>query len=84
VTLSGGVTVDDGDQVVTRHNNRRLTTGRRWVRNGDTWTVTGVDPDGSMTVSRIEGSSQVLPPATYVSEHVELGCASTAHHRPRA
>jgi conjugative relaxase-like TrwC/TraI family protein len=79
VTLSGGATVGVGDQVVTRQNDRRLTAGRRWVRNGDTWTVTGVDPDGSMTVSRIEGSSQVLLPADYVSEHVELGYASTAH-----
>ena len=31
-------------RVVTRQNDRRLTTGRRWVRNGDTWTVTGIDP----------------------------------------
>jgi conjugative relaxase-like TrwC/TraI family protein len=79
VTLAGGATAGVGDLVVTRQNDRRLTTGRRWVRNGDTWTVTGVDPDGSMTVSRIEGSSQVLLPAAYVSEHVELGYASTAH-----
>jgi conjugative relaxase-like TrwC/TraI family protein len=79
VPVAGGGTAGVGDQVVTRQNDRRLTTGRRWVHNGDNWTVTGIDPDGSMTVSRIEGSSQVLLPAAYVSEHVELGYASTAH-----
>jgi hypothetical protein len=79
VPVASGATAGVGDQVVTRHNDRRLSTGRQWVRNGDTWTVTGVDPDGSMTVSRIESSSQVLLPAAYVSEHVELGYATTAH-----
>jgi hypothetical protein len=79
VPVAGGATAGVGDQVVTRHNDRRLTTGRRWVRNGDTWTVTEVDPDGSMTVSRIEGGSQVVLPAAYVSEHLELAYATTAH-----
>jgi hypothetical protein len=79
VPVAGGATVGVGDQVVTRRNERRLTTGRRWVRNGDTWTVTGIDPDGSMTVSRLEGGSHVVLPSAYVSEHVELGYASTAH-----
>jgi conjugative relaxase-like TrwC/TraI family protein len=79
VPVAGGATASVGDQVVTRHNDRRLTTGRRWVRNGDTWTVTGVDPDGSMTVSRIEGGSRVVLPVAYVTEHVELAYATTAH-----
>jgi conjugative relaxase-like TrwC/TraI family protein len=79
VPVAGGATAGVGDQVVTRHNDRRLTTGRRWVRNGDAWTVTGIDPDGSMTVGRFEGGSQVVLPAAYVAEHVELGYASTAH-----
>ena len=79
VPVAGGATAGVGDQVVTRHNDRRLSTGRRWVRNGDTWTVTGIDPDGSMTVRRLQGGSQVVLPAAYVSEHVELGYASTAH-----
>jgi conjugative relaxase-like TrwC/TraI family protein len=79
VPVAGGATAGVGDQIVTRHNDRRLSTGRLWVRNGDTWTVTGIDPDGSMTVSRFEGASQVILPVAYVSEHVELGYASTAH-----
>jgi conjugative relaxase-like TrwC/TraI family protein len=79
VTVACGATAGVGDHVVTRQNDRRLSTGRRWVRNGDMWTVTATDPDGSMTVSRFEGGSQVVLPAAYVSEHVELGYASTAH-----
>jgi conjugative relaxase-like TrwC/TraI family protein len=79
VTLAGDATAGVGDQVVTRQNDRRLTTGRRWVRNGDTWTVTATDPDGTMTLSRLDGGSHVVLPAAYVTEHVELGYASTAH-----
>ena len=79
VTLAGGATAGVGDQVVTRQNDRRLSTGRRWVRNGDTWIVTATGPDGSMTVSRSEGGSHVVLPPAYVAERVELGYASTAH-----
>jgi conjugative relaxase-like TrwC/TraI family protein len=79
VPIAGAATAGVGDQVVTRHNDRRLSTGRQWVRNGDTWTVTGIDPDGSMTVRRLQGATQVVLPAAYVREHVELGYASTAH-----
>ena len=42
VTVSGGATAGVGDQVVTRQNNRRLSTGKHWVRNGDQWRVTDV------------------------------------------
>ena len=83
VTLAGGGIAGVGDQVVTRQNDRRLSTGRRWVRNGDAWTVTGIDPDGSMIVGRLEGGSQVVLPPAYVAEHVELGYASTAHRARR-
>jgi conjugative relaxase-like TrwC/TraI family protein len=79
VPVCGGATAGVGDQVVTRQNDRRLSTGRRWVRNGDTWTVTRIDPDGSMTVRRLDGGGGVVLPAAYVAEHVELGYASTAH-----
>ena len=40
MTVSGGVTAGVGDEVVTRQNNRRLSTGKYWVRNGDQWRVT--------------------------------------------
>ncbi len=68
-----------GDVVVTRRNDRTLTTGRSWVKNGDRWTVTTTNTDGSMTVQRASGRGRVMLPADYVREHVELGYASTAH-----
>jgi hypothetical protein len=68
-----------GDQVVTRQNNRRMATGKRWVRNGDQWSVTGSHGDGSLTLQRLRGTAKVHLPADYVREHVELAYASTAH-----
>ncbi len=79
LAVAGGATAGVGDHVVTRQNNRLLTAGRRWVRNGDQWTVTATNQDGSMTLSRANGIAQVVLPANYVSEHVDLAYASTAH-----
>jgi hypothetical protein len=79
VTVAGGGTAGVGDQVRTRQNNRRLTSGRTWVRNGDRWSVIATFDDGRMTVKRANGAGKVLLPADYVREHVELAYASTAH-----
>jgi hypothetical protein len=79
VTVAGGAVAGVGDHVVTRRNDRHLTTGKRWVRNGDQWTVTGTDLDGTITLRRLDGAGQVVLPASYASEHVELAYASTAH-----
>jgi conjugative relaxase-like TrwC/TraI family protein len=79
VSVAGGGTAGAGDQVRTRQNNRRLSSGRAWVRNGDRWSVEATFDDGSMTVKRANGAGQVLLPADYVREHVELAYASTAH-----
>jgi hypothetical protein len=79
VTVAGVGTAGVGDQVRTRQNNRRLTCGRTWVRNGDRWTVRATFEDGGMTVQRADGAGEVLLPADYVREHVELAYASTAH-----
>jgi conjugative relaxase-like TrwC/TraI family protein len=78
VTVSGGATAGVGDEVVTRQNNRRLSTGKHWVRNGDQWRVTDSHDDGSLTLQRRHGSGKVHVPADYVCEHVELAYASTA------
>ena len=78
--VAGGGTAGVGDRVITRQNDRRLSTGRGWVRNGDQWTVTDTHPDGSMSVQRVnKGTGRVVLPAAYVAEHVELAYASTAH-----
>jgi conjugative relaxase-like TrwC/TraI family protein len=90
VALADGTRASNGDQVITRRNDRRLHTmhGGRcggWVRNGDRWRVTHVNNDGSMTVSRFGSSTtasntgSVTLPAAYVAEHVDLGYAVTAH-----
>ena len=79
VEVAGGGTAGVGDLVVTRQNDRRLCTGQGWVRNGDRWTVTATDQDGTMTVQRANGGGTVVLPAAYVAEHVELAYASSAH-----
>jgi conjugative relaxase-like TrwC/TraI family protein len=82
VGLHDGEQVGVGDAVVTRRNDRRLSSSSgRWVRNGDRWTVNAVHIDGSLTAqlagSRSGGSVRL--PAGYVAEHVELGYATTVH-----
>ncbi len=77
--VAGGGTAGVGDLVVTRLNDRRLSTGRRWVRNGDRWIVTATAQDGTMTVQRASGGGMVVLPAAYVTNHVELAYASSAH-----
>ncbi|WP_284690600.1 ATP-dependent DNA helicase [Microbacterium tenebrionis] len=84
VRLHDGTTAGVGDLVVTRLNDRRLTTGRTWVKNGDRWQVTHRYEDGSLAVRRLgkgdqpRGKALVLP-AKYVREELELGYASTVH-----
>lgn len=84
VGLHDGTTAGVGDLVVTRLNDRRLTTGRAWVKNGDRWQVSHRYEDGSLAVRRLgkgdqpRGKALVLP-AKYVREELELGYASTVH-----
>ncbi|NEE03842.1 MobF family relaxase [Phytoactinopolyspora halotolerans] len=81
VALRDGTRAGVGDRVITRRNERRLTTGDRWVKNGDRWTVTATHADGSITVRRAGrqyGATTTLPSA-YAAEQVELAYAVTAH-----
>ena len=67
-----------GDKIVTRHNDRDLTTTRgRHVHNRDEWTITAVGRSGAVTVDGVNG--RVVLPADYVGEHVELAYAQTSH-----
>lgn len=72
-----GQAVGVGDTVATRRNDHAL-----GVANRDTWTVTQVQPDGSLTVRRAHlgargdtrnhwGDTGVRLPSEYVREHVE-------------
>ena len=77
--MSGGATAGIGDQVVTRQNNRRLGTGKHWVRNGDQWTRNRLTHRRLADPATRNGTGMVHVPADYVREHVELAYASTAH-----
>ena len=65
-----------GDRVMTRRNDRDLA-----VANRDTWTITGIDHDGTLTLHNSSDAgvgSRSLPPA-YAHQHVELAYATTVH-----
>lgn len=79
IEVAGGQHAGVGDEIVTRQNNRRLSTEKGWVKNGDRWNVTAMHQDGSLTVRRGGGGGEVRLPAEYVAEHVELAYATTAH-----
>ena len=84
VTLHDGLTAGVGDRIVTRRNNRHLTTADGYVRNGAFWDITTVLPGGAVLARPAQqggdGTSDgatVRLPASYVREHVELGYATT-------
>jgi hypothetical protein len=84
VTLSDGTRASAGDTVITRRNDRSLRAGDgSWVKNGDRWHVLEAHPDGSLLVERHRDGERKRPhvtlPTAYVSEHVQLGYASTIH-----
>lgn len=70
-----------GDVVITRKNDRRLRSGRDWVRNGARWKVVVVRRDGSLRVQNVTraGARPLTLPAEYVAENVDLGYAVTAY-----
>jgi conjugative relaxase-like TrwC/TraI family protein len=76
--LADGSVAGRGDVVVARRNDRHLRLpGGEWVRNRDRFVVTGTHEDGSMSVRALDRGGEVTLPPTYVTEHVELGYAST-------
>jgi hypothetical protein len=69
-----------GDHIVTRRNDRRLTTAEgSWVVNGQTWTLTAVHPNGDAEVSRHGDGATLRLPADYLTRHAHLAYATTAH-----
>jgi hypothetical protein len=77
LSIAGGQIAGVGDEIVTRQNNRMLSAGRTWVKNGDRFAVASTNVDGTMTVRR-SGGSEVVLPADYVAQHVELAYSTTA------
>ncbi|WP_448643002.1 MobF family relaxase [Geodermatophilus sp. URMC 63] len=88
VTTRAGQRISAGDRIATRRNDRAL-----GVANRDTWTVTAVGRLGDVVVTPADAApADVTPdavtpatagqrvlPAGYVTAHVELAYASTAH-----
>jgi conjugative relaxase-like TrwC/TraI family protein len=69
-----------GDVVMTRRNDRTLTTtAGDAVRNRDRWTVTATHDDGSITARSHASDATVTLPAGYVREFVQLAYATTEH-----
>ena len=64
---------------MTRQNQLDLGSSCTWVKNGDRWVVEAAAGDGALTVRRETGGETACLPAAYVSAHVELGYATTAH-----
>ncbi len=78
LALADGSVAGVGDVVVARHNDRHLRMADgEWVRNRDRFVVTATHQDGAMAVRAVDGDGEVLLPAGYVAEHVELGYAGT-------
>jgi conjugative relaxase-like TrwC/TraI family protein len=78
--LADGNQASRGDVIITRRNNRALTSGATaWVRNGDRWRITRLHRDGALDVQNLRSRARLTLPAEYVSESVELGYATTIH-----
>jgi conjugative relaxase-like TrwC/TraI family protein len=78
--IGGGEAAGIADVIVTRRNDRTLTTDQgEPVRNRDRWTITDVGDDGSLTVRHAASHGRVVLPGDYARDHVQLGYAATAH-----
>ncbi|MFN0028495.1 MAG: MobF family relaxase [Acidimicrobiales bacterium] len=78
VVTDAGVRLLVGDEIATRHNDRRLRTDQgEMVRNHDQWTITTINKIGDLTATGRAG--RVRLPAGYVASHVELAYAQTGH-----
>ena len=72
--IAGDETACVGDVVSTRRNDRRLVTAAgEPVRNRDTWIVTDIDSDGSLTVSHRGRHGSVTLSADYTRAYTRLG-----------
>jgi len=81
LTTPAGDRLHVGDEIVTRRNQRTITTtAHHSIKNRDRWTITAVNTDGSIHANRIGVPPEsVRLPANYVQQHVQLGYAQTSH-----
>ncbi|MER8184244.1 AAA family ATPase [Kitasatospora sp. NPDC094015] len=81
VLLRDGNRAGRGDWIVTRENNRKITTNRGcdFVKNGDAWEILKRHQDGSLKVRHLGHRGRLTLPAEYVAADVQLLYASTVH-----
>ncbi|MFB0840482.1 MobF family relaxase [Arthrobacter sp. E44] len=79
--LRDGLTARAGDIIITRENNRRLSTnrGKDFVKNNDVWNVLCAHEDGALTVRHHGHQGTITLPADYVRGKTMLGYAATIH-----
>ncbi|MFN8194697.1 MAG: MobF family relaxase [Nocardioidaceae bacterium] len=73
LVTAAGERIGVGDRVATRRNDRTL-----GVANRDTWTITAIADDGTLTLQGAQGGSRAVP-AGYARAHVELAYATTVY-----
>lgn len=73
----------EGDIIVARQNDRRLTvsgtSSSPFVVNGSRWRIQTIDDEGNAIVAGLDGRSEAVLPAAYMREHAQLGYAMTVH-----
>lgn len=74
VATNAGERLGVGDRVATRRNDRDLN-----VSNRDTWTVTDIGADGSLTLRGRRATDLRGLPAGYARKYVELAYATTVY-----
>ncbi len=74
VVTKTGERLGVGDRVATRRNDRDL-----GVTNRDTWTITAIDADRSLTLQGRRATDLRTVPAGYAREYVELAYATTVY-----
>ena len=80
VPIGSGERAHVGEIVVTRRNDRNLTTSSgETVRNREQWLVTAIHREGALAVEKVDGRGTVILPADYVAQHLRLGYAATEH-----
>jgi conjugative relaxase-like TrwC/TraI family protein len=80
VSLGDGNRASVGDVIITRTNDRRLRlSATDWVKNGDRWTITGIDRRGDPTIRHNRSQLTVRLPSDYVHTSTGLGYATTIH-----
>ena len=72
LVTQAGERIGVGDRIATRRNDYDL-----GVANRDTWTVTEIDPGGTLRIVGEHGHRSL--PHSYTNQHVELAYATTAH-----